>query len=133
MENPGVAIKEDGMRRRSPGSGDASAAEDERRVLTEVLPKLKRVLASVPFAEEVLAAYYAVLDRRTSPVVRVTLVGALAYFLLPTDLVPDFIAGLGFTDDAAVLLAALRSVGGAVEDRHREAAQRWLESVRQAA
>ena len=33
----------------------------------------------------------------------VLIVGAVVYFLMPTDLVPDFIAGLGFVDDAAVI------------------------------
>lgn len=33
----------------------------------------------------------------------VLIVGAVVYFLMPTDLIPDFIAGLGFVDDAAVI------------------------------
>jgi uncharacterized membrane protein YkvA (DUF1232 family) len=101
-------------------------AQAEQRVRTEFLPKLKRVLARVPFAEDLLAAYYAVLDRRTPTIVRATLLGALAYFVMPVDAVPDLLAGLGFTDDAAVLLAAMRVVAGAVNDEHREAARRWL-------
>ena len=66
------------------------------------------------------------LDRRTPLAVRAILVGALAYFLMPFDLVPDILAEIGFTDDAAVLFAALRSVAGAIDERHREAARRWL-------
>jgi uncharacterized membrane protein YkvA (DUF1232 family) len=115
------------------GSGGFSGASSWRRfaqrekmVRTDLLPKLKRVLAQVPFAEDLLAAYYAVLDRRTPFAVRATLVGALAYFVLPIDIVPDFLAGLGFTDDAAILYAALRSVAGAIEERHRDAARNWL-------
>ena len=67
--------------------------------------------------------------------VRATLLGALAYFVLPIDAIPDMIVGLGYTDDAAVLFAALRMVGGAIEDRHHEAARAWLAGLsgRQAA
>ncbi|MDQ0468210.1 YkvA family protein [Labrys wisconsinensis] len=108
---------------------DARTRRRERRLHAQFLPKLRRVLARVPFAEDLLAAYYAVLDRRTPMAVRVTLIGALAYFVMPFDVVPDFILGLGFTDDAAVLYAALRSVAGAIEERHREAARRWLDEV----
>ena len=104
-------------------------AETEARVKAELLPRLRRVLARVPFAADLLAAYYAVLDRRTPRAVRLTLIGALAYFILPFDAVPDIIAGFGFTDDAAVLFAALRMVGGAIDERHREAARHWLDQA----
>ena len=110
-------------------AGEAGASRAERKVRAEFLPKLKRVLGRVPFAEDLLAAYYAVLDRRTPLAVRATLAGALAYFILPFDIVPDFIVGLGYTDDAAVLFAALRGVAGAIEPRHREVARRWLDEI----
>jgi len=105
------------------------ADRHERTVRRDFLPKLKRVLGHIPFAEDLLAAYYAALDRDTPFAVRATLVAALAYFVMPFDVIPDFVAGLGFTDDAAVLLAALRVVSGAIEDRHRTAARRWLQEA----
>ena len=104
--------------------GDDSA-RDQRRT-RDVLPKLKRVLQHVPFAEDLLAAYYAVLDRQTPFRVRAVLIGALAYFVLPIDAIPDVIVGLGYTDDAAILYAALRMVSGSISERHRDAARRWL-------
>nr|WP_244600254.1 YkvA family protein [Blastochloris tepida] len=88
--------------------------------------KLARSLARVPFAEDLVAAYYCVIDRNTPPQVRATLIGALAYFVLPADAVPDILAGLGFTDDAAVLVAALKLVGGHVTLAHRAAARAAL-------
>lgn len=105
------------------------ADREERTVRAAFLPKLKRTLGRIPFAQDILAAYYATMDRETPFVVRATLLGALAYFVLPFDFVPDFVAGLGFTDDAAVLLAALRAVSGAIEERHRAAARQWLEEA----
>jgi uncharacterized membrane protein YkvA (DUF1232 family) len=50
----------------------------------------------------------------------------LAYFVIPTDLVPDIVAGLGFTDDAAVLMIALRTVAGHVTDTHKQRARAVL-------
>jgi uncharacterized membrane protein YkvA (DUF1232 family) len=108
------------------GARGERAGKQERSVRAEFLPKLRRTLARVPFAEDLLAAYYAVLDRNTPTAVRATLLGALAYFVVPVDVVPDLLVGLGFTDDAAILFAALRMVAGAIKEEHREAARRWL-------
>jgi uncharacterized membrane protein YkvA (DUF1232 family) len=115
------------------GAARAGFAWRERLVRSRLLPKLKRGIAQIPFAEDLLAAYYAMLDRRTPFAVRATLLGALAYFVLPTDIIPDFLAGIGFTDDAAVLYAALRSVAGAIEPRHRDAARTWLDALARSA
>jgi len=58
--------------------------------------------------------------------VKAMLLAALAYFVVPSDVVPDFIAGLGFTDDATVLFATVRMVSGHIGERHREQARRRL-------
>jgi uncharacterized membrane protein YkvA (DUF1232 family) len=58
------------------------------------------------------------------------MLAALAYFVLPTDAVPDFIAGLGYTDDAAVFTAMLAIVGRHLKPRHSEAAKRAIEKLR---
>ena len=57
------------------------------------------------------------------------LLGALAYFILPADAVPDLFAGLGFTDDAAVLAAAIAAVSRHLQPRHREQARARLQSL----
>jgi len=111
-------------------AADAEFGRQEEALRTEFLPKLKRVLAHVPFAADLLAAYYATLDRETPMRVRVVLAGALAYFVFPFDIIPDFIVALGYADDAAILYAALRLVAGSIEPRHREAAQRWLDDAK---
>jgi uncharacterized membrane protein YkvA (DUF1232 family) len=98
---------------------------DEQRLWT----KLRRVLARVPFAEDLVAAYYCALDRDTPGYVRAVLFGALAYFVLPTDMVPDVLAGLGFTDDASVIAAAIAAVGRHLEPRHRELARERLDRL----
>ena len=101
-------------------------ARDESRVRRGFWPKLRRVLGRLPFAEDLLAAYYCATDARTPTYVKAVLMAAVAYFVLPTDLLPDFIAYLGFTDDAAVLLAALKAVEGHLTAAHRGRARAKL-------
>jgi Uncharacterized conserved protein len=67
--------------------------------------KLRRHARQLPFADELLAGYYCAVDPATPLRARAVLYGAIAYFVLPFDIVPDWIVGLGFTDDAAVLAA----------------------------
>jgi uncharacterized membrane protein YkvA (DUF1232 family) len=50
----------------------------------------------------------------------------MAYFVLPADLIPDYIPVIGYTDDAAVLAGAIRLVAAHLTDDHREAARRML-------
>jgi uncharacterized membrane protein YkvA (DUF1232 family) len=105
---------------------DETARRDEARVRRGFWPKLKRVAAKLPFAEDLLAAYYAAFDRQTPLQVKAALIGALAYFVLPADAMPDILPMLGYTDDALVLVTALRLVSGHIRDEHREAARQAL-------
>jgi uncharacterized membrane protein YkvA (DUF1232 family) len=101
-------------------------AEDRDSVRRRFWIKFKRGVAKLPFAEDLLAAYYCAFDRETPRHVQVALLGALAYFILPFDFVPDMLPILGFTDDAAVLATALRMVAGNITPEHREAARAAL-------
>jgi len=103
-----------------------AARRDERRVLRGFWTKMRRVAARTGFAREAVASYYCVRDPATPIPVKVILLSALAYFVLPTDAIPDFVAGLGYTDDMAVLLTAWRAVGPAITDAHRERADAAL-------
>lgn len=105
-------------------------SRNEDRVREKFLPKLARVLASVPFAEDLVAAYYCALDRNTPMKAKGILFGALAYFILPIDVIPDFILGLGFTDDMAVLFAAFNVVRTHVTQSHRDRARDTLDRIR---
>jgi uncharacterized membrane protein YkvA (DUF1232 family) len=100
---------------------------DRESVRKNFWRKLKRVAAKVPFAEDLLAAYYCAFDRQTPRHVQAALIGALAYFILPFDVVPDFLPILGFTDDAAVLATAIRLVATHIREDHREAARAALQ------
>ena len=106
-------------------------ARNEDTVKRRFFPKLKRVLAHIPFAEQAVAAYYCAFDPATPLKAKAILIGALAYFILPIDMVPDAILGLGFTDDMAVLLAAFNVVRTHIKDSHREKARDTLDRLRQ--
>lgn len=107
--------------------GDVSSLERrEQKVRAEFWDKLKRVAGRLPFVDDLVAAYYCSMDVDTPLKVRATLLGALAYFILPIDIVPDFIAGVGYGDDAAVLAAAISLVSAHIRPTHRLAAAKAL-------
>jgi uncharacterized membrane protein YkvA (DUF1232 family) len=101
-------------------------AQDRESVRRRFWRKLKRVATKLPFAEDLLAAYYCAFDKETPRHVQAALLGAVAYFILPFDFVPDMLPVLGFTDDAAVLATALRLVASHITDDHRQAARAAL-------
>jgi uncharacterized membrane protein YkvA (DUF1232 family) len=101
-------------------------AQDRESVRRRFWRKLKRVAVKLPFAEDLLAAYYCAFDKETPRHVQAALLGAVAYFILPFDFVPDMLPVLGFTDDAAVLATALRLVASHITDDHRQAARAAL-------
>ena len=101
-------------------------AQDSESVRRRFWIKLKQVVAKLPFAEDLLAAYYCAFDKQTPRHVQAALLGAVAYFILPFDFVPDMLPVLGFTDDAAILATAIRMVAGHITEVHREAARAAL-------
>lgn len=105
---------------------DDNFAAKREKVQREFWSKARRVAARLPFAEDLLAAYYCAFDRNTPRHVQVTLVGALAYFILPIDAIPDILPLLGFSDDALALAAAIRLVASHITPAHRSAAREAL-------
>jgi uncharacterized membrane protein YkvA (DUF1232 family) len=102
------------------------ATREEARVRREFWPKFRRFAARLPFAEDLVAAYFCAFDRNTPRKVQVALLGALAYFVLPFDFIPDMLPLIGFADDAAVLATAMRLVSAHIGPQHREAARRVI-------
>ncbi len=98
-------------------------AADEATVRRGFWPKFRSLMGQLPFAEDLLAAYYCAFDPATPKLAKAALLGALAYFVMPLDLVPDFLALIGYGDDAAVLFAAYRLVARHVTPEHRDRAR----------
>ena len=101
-------------------------AEDRESVRKRFWIKLKKVAAKLPFTEDLPAAYYCAFDKQTPRHVQVALLGAIAYFILPFDFIPDMMPVIGFTDDAAILATAIRMVATHITEDHREAARAAL-------
>ena len=89
--------------------------------------KLKRVAGKIPFAEDLVAAFFCATDPSTPSRVKLILLGAIAYFVFPADAITDLLPLFGFADDAAVLAAAITQVAGSITDEHRARAREALE------
>ncbi|MEM9570118.1 MAG: YkvA family protein [Pseudomonadota bacterium] len=98
----------------------------QKRTRRKLIPKLLRVAGRIPFADDLAAAYYCAIDADTPIKAKLVLFAALGYFVLPVDVIPDVVTGLGFTDDATVLATALGVVGAHIREPHRIAARRLL-------
>ena len=109
-----------------PGDDD-KRRDREGKVRSSFWRTAKRAARQVPFLEDVVAGYYCAMDLETPTRVRGILLAALAYFVLPLDIVPDLLAFVGFSDDVAVLTAALAAVSAHVKPAHYAAARAALE------
>ncbi len=98
----------------------------ERRVRNKFWKTMRRAASQIPFMEDLVAAYYCAFDLQTPHRVRGILLAALAYFVLPLDGVPDFLAFVGFSDDVAVLTAALAAIRAHITPAHYAAAREAL-------
>ena len=99
---------------------------DEAKFGSDFMARLKRVAKRIPFAGDLLAAWFCARDPATPRRVRMTLLAALGYFVLPVDALPDIMPLLGFTDDAAVIAAAIAAVAGSITSEHRERAKQAM-------
>lgn len=88
--------------------------------------KVKRHAAKVPFSKEVVTLYYCSADPKTPLSAKATAIGAIAYWILPLDLVPDFIPVAGFVDDATAVFIAYKALSGQITDEHREKAEQFF-------
>jgi len=103
---------------------------NEMRVRKGFWPKIRRTAARIPFAGQALSVWFAARDPRTPAAAKGIMLGALAYFVLPVDAIPDIFAVVGFTDDAAVFAALLATLGANIKARHRDQAEDALERLK---
>ncbi|WP_092935797.1 YkvA family protein [Rhizobium sp. 9140] len=107
--------------------GDSSEQESKaQKVRRRFWPTLKRAVRQVPFSRDLVAAYYCAMDPATPLRTRGILLGALAYFVMPFDVLPDVLAMVGFSDDIAVLTAAFAAISGQIKENHYDKADTAL-------
>jgi uncharacterized membrane protein YkvA (DUF1232 family) len=108
----------------------ATVKLNERLVARRFWPKIRKVAARVPFAAEALSVWYSVQDDETPAAAKGLMLACLAYFVLPTDAIPDWIPVIGYTDDAAVFATLLGLVGRHLKPWHRTAAREAVDRMR---
>ena len=109
----------------------AAYAAPRALVLTAALPrtalgKVRRHAGKLPFIDQLLAAYFCAIDPTTPGRVRGILLAALAYFILPFDIIPTLFIALGLVGDAAVIAGAIRMVSRHIKPRHYQRAREML-------
>lgn len=110
-----------------PGlASDETIRRHEEVVAEGFLIKLRKGLGKLPFTQELCAAWFCALDDATPARVRGILLAALAYFVMPLDMIPDIVVGFGFTDDATVIATAIGLVSGYITPEHHDKAKDFL-------
>ena len=114
--------------------GEESETEKRaKKVKAGFWPVFKKAFRQLPFSRDVVACYYCAMDPTTPMRVRAILLAALAYFVMPFDAVPDILALVGFSDDIAVLAAAIAAVRAHLRADHYQRADEALENDQQPA
>lgn len=104
----------------------ATVKVNEQRVARGFWPKIRKVASKVPFAADALSLWWCAKDPTTPTAAKGMMLAALAYFVLPTDAIPDVLPAIGFTDDAAVIAALIAIVGKNLKPRHKDEAKTFL-------
>lgn len=105
----------------------AQQQADEATVDAGFWTKIRRHARRIPFAEEAVAAWYCTRDSRTPSHVKASLLAALAYLVVPADMLPDFLPILGFSDDATLFWAVWHMLSRHITDEHRAKAAEALD------
>jgi len=91
-------------------------------------PKIRRVAAHIPFAEDAVALWFCTLDRETPATTKAILFAALAWFVMPKPFRPRKVPvpGVNLADEAAVIAAAISFAQRSIRPIHREKAKAIL-------
>ena len=103
---------------------------EQPRLAKRFWRKLKHTASYLPGAETFLAGFYAAIDPKTPATAKAVLFGALGYFVVPVDFIPDIFGAMGYGDDLAVMFAAVKAVESSITGLHRTRAGDWLAKLR---
>ncbi len=99
------------------------ALGEPEKVTADFWQMFRGIGRRLPFAEDALAAFFCATDPATPARVKMLLLGAVAYIVMPIDGVADFLPFVGFADDAAFLATAIAAVRGHMSERHWQRAR----------
>ena len=88
--------------------------------------KIRKVGKRIPFARDVLAMFFCLVNPATPPWAKALIVAALGYFIFPLDAIPDILFPVGYTDDAAVVAAVLVAVRLVIKEEQWKKADEFL-------
>ncbi len=86
-------------------------------------------MAGVDVIRRALVLYYCLQDPDTPKWAKARIVGALGYFIVPVDAIPDFVPVAGYSDDLGVLALAFATVVIHIKPAHREAAAQQIRKL----
>ncbi|MBI3736528.1 DUF1232 domain-containing protein [Candidatus Sumerlaeota bacterium] len=99
---------------------------DEARLREQFWPKFKRVASKIPGAADILALYF-YMNSDIAPLQhKISVMATIAYFIIPLDLIPDYLGLIGYTDDLAVAMGLIKFIGADVMKPYRIYARKWL-------
>ena len=104
-----------------------AGAYSQSRFLAKVLNQAKSIGTSLLY--KALQLFYVAQKPEVPLKVKATIYGALGYFILPFDVIPDMIFGVGYGDDTTALLVALGIAHMYIDEEVREQAKRKLEGI----
>ena len=87
---------------------------------------IKYVFKNGSLVRKLLVLFYCFRDPETPKLVRAVIAGALGYMILPADLVPDILPGLGWLDDIAVMKVAFDMADKYIKPEHMEKAAKKM-------
>jgi uncharacterized membrane protein YkvA (DUF1232 family) len=100
---------------------------DEQYVEDNFWMKVRKFAAEVPFVKKAVALYFCARDPKTPKWAKLAAYSALAYFILPIDVIPDPLIIAGWTDDAAILAGAIKALSSKLTPEHQEKARLWAQ------
>lgn len=95
----------------------------------DFLTKVRKLAGALPFSRDLVALYHCMLDTKTPVWAKTQIAGAIAYFVMPFDAIPDMMipVPVGFADDAALVSACLAIVHAYVTPEHRRLANAFFD------
>lgn len=112
---------------------DQKQVEDSRKAYSDssLMQKISEVAksAGISVMQYVLLLWEVLKADTTPTTAKAAIVGALGYFIIPMDLIPDLLSALGYADDVAALAAVFKTVRVHITPEVREKAENRLKGI----
>lgn len=127
---PTTAANEGPATTGAPQSAEALGGYASQYSDTRFWDKMSKVFkrAGYELLEKALWLYYAAQRPETPRWARMTAYGALGYFILPFDAIPDWLFGFGLTDDLGALTLAVATISQYIDSDVRRRSTARLDS-----